>query len=168
MRNDIWKIFRLSPFANCLRADHLGFRLPGGEVNQGSQSAGLAILKSYRTLHYLEQTPANDYSKFVKVRSSSTRRLLGIKNSQDIFYWFPFIIYLNPQRPTIKLGVCLDALPFFASAHGPGQKSVKNLPQAPPVGNNRSQVRLQIIFKPHFLFLRRTIHTSARFAQGLA
>src|SRR2546425_3203973 len=168
MSNELWKIFRLSPFASRLRADHLGFRLPGGEVNQGSKSAGLEILKRYSTLHYLKQTPANDYSKFVKVGSSSTRRLFGIKNSQDIFYWFPFVIYLNPQRRAIKLGVCLDALPFFASTHGPGEKSVKNLPQASPVGNNRSQVRLQIIFKPHLLFLRRAIHSSARFAQGLA
>src|SRR6266851_884867 len=160
------KSSRLSPFAVCLRAHHLGFGLPGGELNQGSQSAGLAILKSYSTLHYLEQTPANDYSKFVEVGPSSTRRLFRIKNSQNILYWFPFIIYPNPQRRAIKLGVGPDALPFFTSAHGPGEKSVKNLSQASPVGNNRSQVRLQIIFKPHFLFLRRAVHGGARFAQG--
>jgi hypothetical protein len=32
---------------------NLPFGLPGGDLNQGSQSAGLAILKSYSTLHYL-------------------------------------------------------------------------------------------------------------------
>ena len=162
------KSSRLSPFAICLRADSLGFGLPGGELNQGSQPSRLAILKSYSTLHYLEQSSANDNSKFVKVGSSSPRRVFRIKNSQKILYWFPFIIYLNPQARAINLGVCPDALPCFAPAHGPGEKSIKNLPQAPPVGNNRSQVRLQIVFKPHFLFLRRAIHSGARFAQSLA
>src|SRR6267142_3207258 len=166
MSNHIWKIFPV--FLLSLFAFSLGFGLPGGELNQGSQPSGLTILKSYSTLHYLEQSSANDNSKFVKVGSSGPRRVFRIKNPQKILYWFPFIIYLNPQARAINLGVCPDALPCFTAAHGPGEKSIKNLPQPSPVGNNRSQVRLQIIFKPHFLFLRRAIHCSARFAQSLA
>jgi hypothetical protein len=58
--------FLLSAFCFLPSASHrLGFGQSSGNLNQRSQSAGLPILKSYRTLHYLDQPSANDYTEFV-------------------------------------------------------------------------------------------------------